>query len=325
MSQTRTTNSPVNNVVHIIIPVNVNLGGSLIVGTTLGISLHPIDRAMFLKSIDPHKHSKSIFSSQYWINPMNGLRNTFYQRILSNGTYFFLQGEMKSLFLPYLKEHHWGNQSANFIVGSGAGALTGMIANASYAVKFYTFQKNSGGPIENAIEMFRHGGAHPFFKGKYAGIFRDMKFGATYELLNSCFDQYALPHVATYDSSIQNSTYFMTRFLSAAAGTTLSAPANYVRNMQFKSHPKHRQPHAFDILSEAWIRSTQGLNKENPTAGKIPTMARLNFFRKEFMIGTGTIRSATGMALGQMLFSRTVEFLRSQDRGPKATTPKIKN
>jgi hypothetical protein len=99
--------------------LNVNLISALGVGMTTGILFHPADRALYLRGLDPLKNRQSLLSPYYWSHPFSGLRNTFYQRILSNGTYFYMQGELNTHLYPLLKnEWQWSGALTSFTIGA---------------------------------------------------------------------------------------------------------------------------------------------------------------------------------------------------------------
>lgn len=177
--------------INISFPLNVNIAAGFIVGLAASIGFHPIDRAFYLRNVDKFKNRQHLFSSKYWLNPWQGLRNTFYQRILSNGVYFTLQGEFKTHLFPKLtNEWQLSESLATFIVGLSTGTATGFFSNASYAVKFYTISRGKGKPLENAILMWNAGGYKPFTNGIYAGVSRDAIFGCFYELSNLLLNNY---------------------------------------------------------------------------------------------------------------------------------------
>ena len=278
--------------------LNSNFIGGLFAGMFNGIVFHPVDKAIYLHTVDQPDDKKPLFSKKYWVKPFDGLRTTFYQRMFSQGIYFTLQGELNNRLYPVLKNQYGvSDKSSKFIIGSSAGAITGFFSNGIYAVKYYTFKKKGGAPLKNAIEMFSKGGIKPFFKGINAGISRDMTFGACYEVLNAYSDEYVLNKIPKENKKSQESLYALFRFISAAIATTMNSPFNYARNMQFASPPHQVQPGIMELLAAIWAGS-----KKIPEKGLLP---RLSFFQNRFVIGFGTARAALGMVTGQEVFNRT--------------------
>lgn len=315
--------------IKITIPVNINFIGGLATGITLGVGFHPVDRALYLRGTDKLKDRQHLFAPKYWTQPMTGLRNTLYQRILSNGIYFTLQGELNTHLYPIIKnEWGWGDKQSKIGVGLIAGGVTGFVSNASYAVKFYTIShRPKGKPLENALVMWRQGGYRPFVNGIYAGVGRDGTFGILYEFSNLVLDEHIVKKlqnkVPEENTKTRDTIYLLSRFFSAGIATAASSPLNYARNMQFKTKPKQKQPHIFDIWCDAWRESSKFLNGSgknaqlNQLSERRPIFPRLNFFRHKFMIGPGTIRAAAGMAIGQLLFDKATGRMRDFDEAAK--------
>jgi hypothetical protein len=289
--------------IHVRVPINVNLSSGLLTGIFISVFFHPVDRAFYLRNTD--KKPQYLFAPKYWKTPFSGLRNTVYQRILSNSVYFTMQGELNSRLQPWMQQNQYSSFSTRMAIGSLAGSMTGFFSNGSYAVKYYSFRHGPRKkPLENAIRMWQKGGGQPFFKGIVPGVMRDSIFGVTYELLNLVGDTYLLNNLdkSSEDGGVKRFAFFGARFFSAAVATTLSSPFNYVRNIQFNSPPEKGQPHCLDVLCNVWQESNKYV-KECPDK---KLLARMGFFKEKFMVGPGTIRAAAGMGLGQAL----VNYLR---------------
>lgn len=316
------------DLVKVTIPVNVNLASGLIVGMFTGIGFHPLDRALYLRGTDKLKDRKHLFAPKYWQNPLSGLRTTIYQRILSGGIYFAMQGELNNHLYPMMKnEWQWGEILSKASVGFMSGSAAGFFSNANYAVKFFTItRKPDGRPLENAIEMWKQGGYKPFVNGIYAGVSRDASFGVFYEVLNLILDKHLVKKlqnkIPDENTKSKDTVYLLSRFFSAGVATIASSPLNYARNMQFKTPPHKQQPLIFDLWCDAWRESSKALKtsaKKNQSgektqpSKKLSVLFRLNFFRSKFMIGAGTTRAAGGIAASQLLSNKASEFIRGLD------------
>lgn len=332
MSDTRN-----KDVITIKLPINVNWAAALAVGVATGIGFHPIDLAFYRRSIEKIKDRQSLFTPKYWAEPTTGLRNTVYQRIISNGIYFALQGELNSRLLPIMKnEWHYSDKVSAIGIGLLAGAATGFFSNASYAVKFYTFtHKPKGKPLENALRMWKQGGPRPFLNGIYPGVMRDATFGLFYEFTNLILDKHFVIKIQNQipdeNKKTKDFIYFSSRFFSASLATAASSPWNYARNMQFKTSPQKKAPLVLDIWCAAWTESKKTLKASskkthlNQTMIKPSYFPRVMFFATIFNVGLGTLRNSAGFAIQQLLFKKFSSLLHGLDEQVEDHTSNHKN
>lgn len=332
MSNTRN-----KDVIIIKLPINVNWAAALGVGIVTGIGFHPIDLAFYRRSIEKIKDRHNLFTPKYWVGPTTGLRNTLYQRIISNGIYFAFQGELNSRLLPIMKdEWQYSDKVSTIGIGLLAGAATGFFSNASYAVKFYTFtHKPKGKPLENALRMWKQGGPRPFRNGIYPGVTRDATFGLLYEFTNLILDEHFVKKIQNQipeeNKKAKDFIYFSSRFFSASLATAASSPWNYARNMQFKTPPHKKAPLVFDIWCAAWAESKKTLKASSKKAHLNQTVVKPSFFpmtrslATKFNVGLGTVRCAAGFAIQQLLFKKFSKLLHGLDDEADDHASKRKN
>jgi hypothetical protein len=304
-------------VINVSIHINVNFVAGLIVGIINSIAFHPLDKAFYLRSIDPIETREHLCALKYWEEPLAGLRTTFYQRIFSSSIYFMMQGELGTKLKPVMQNQwRFKEYTSQMAIGLLSGFVTGFFSNASYAVKYYTINyKPKGKPLENSIEMWRQGGLKPFFNGIYPGASRDMLFGVFYESTNYLLDQYLIKPMneATPEASTttKEAVYFGSRFFSATIATTISSPLNYARNIQFKTSPQQKQPSVYSILRDVWRESNQAI------INKPGFFSRALHLQDKLMLGVGTARAGLGMALGQLMFNHTKTIVRRFDNNTR--------
>lgn len=301
------------NTIRISFPVNINFFAGMVSGLATSIGFHPIDRALYLRSID--KVKEHFLSPKYWSKCSSGLRSSIYQRVVSNSAYFTMQAELNGKLKPWMLNEGYGIHSTQMAVGLCAGMVTGFFSNALYAVKYFTINHSpNGSPLQNVGKMWKRGGLRPFFNGIYPGITRDAIFGVFYETCNLLQDEYLLKaadsRVAEPNQSVRDANYLASRFFSATLATALSSPFNYARNVQFKTSPVKKQRLVADILCDAWKESNKAVK------GSQTWLPRTKFFMQKFSIG-GSVRAGAGMAVGQTLFNTLVPVIRRLDEEEK--------
>eukprot|EP00040_Diaphanoeca_grandis_P000012 m.14134 g.14134 ORF g.14134 m.14134 type:complete len:296 (-) comp10013_c0_seq1:146-1033(-) len=261
----------------------------LMAGTTSGMlittMLNPYDRALYLSVID----RRSFLDPANWKVPFKGWRQTIVSRTLSSALYFPL--EHQSLVVAQ-KLDGLSYDTQLLLSGQIAGLINGLVLSPLAIIKYQTW----GHPDDNrsfsrmARRMYLNGGMGAFTRGMRATIARDVIFGCSF----------TWGRKRLHDEHLMVGTYrlpeFVPDFIAAGCATILSAPFNFVRNVQFAkstSVPRLTQRLALtELISET-------------RASESPLRCVLTRLR----IGWGTTRVAAGMALTAGVFRTMLDVM----------------
>ncbi|CAE7222526.1 unnamed protein product [Symbiodinium sp. CCMP2592] len=168
-----------------------------------------MDRALYLAIVN----GRPFFSRANWREPYRGITQTLTQRSLSTGIYFPLEE---------LCVRATGSQALG---GQAGGVLCGVLLNPLSYVKYQMWKEDDVRRSFNqtAMRMLRKVGPKVFLRGIISTAFRDGTFGLCFSLRK--FFQGSGPEPRRSQSAHD----FCVAVLFAAAGTTLSAPFNYIR------------------------------------------------------------------------------------------------
>ena len=132
--------------------------------------------------------------------------------------------------------------------------------------------------------MYKKGGVSLFFIGSTATILRDLTFGGVFSLMR---------HELTHKKKISRTETFLIDLFSASTATILSAPLNYVRNMQFAANPEDVPQSISQHLRSLWVDC---FNEKD-------ILVRAKILQRKLRIGWGTARVGCGMAFGSAVYS----------------------
>lgn len=273
---------------------HVNLMSGIISATTTAAIMNPWDRALYLAI----KNNDSFYTRTNFLSPWHGLTQNITQRIISSGSYFFLQEELKNKITAYLSpatyEKHQG--SLHITIGFIAGSITGLISNPSTAIRYHSWGHESDSFARNTKIMWQEGQYRPFFKGIKATILRDGIYGCVYEItrktLLNCMKQSDLSSFNVQAAAIA------CNFIAAMASHVISAPINYARIKQYAAPSNYPEASMPSILKNLTHKAQQ----ETKTFG-----AQCRFFNTHLKLGVGSLRAATGITLGQFIFDKTAQ------------------
>lgn len=296
--------------------VGIKFVGSTVVGVVLAGLFSPVDRALYLAQ----NTGRNFFLKANFIRPFEGFRTAIFQRTISGGSYFFLQGLVETSLSSFLGRSEAGTHYLEKIgVGFCAGMLNGIMMNPLSAIKSNMwseseriralktdlsvdadkFHKNClikqrVGFFRMASTMWQSGGFSPFHRGLTAMLWRETHFAIPYELT-----RYGLRlHLYDNDHAMNNFAYgVVSDSIGAGVGAIVASVPNYVRNLQYHV-PLNKDPHS---IIECLITFN---NKVMQAEYKFLTL------RQMLCLGPGTARVAIGTALGQGLFKIVVDGMK---------------
>mmetsp|Transcript_7384 Transcript_7384/g.15943 ORF Transcript_7384/g.15943 Transcript_7384/m.15943 type:complete len:283 (-) Transcript_7384:178-1026(-) len=240
--------------------------------------LNPWDRALYLAIVN----GRPFFSRANWREPYRGITQTLTQRSLSTGIYFPLEE---------LCVRATGSQALG---GQAGGVLCGVLLNPLSYVKYQMWKEDDVRRSFNqtAMRMLRKVGPMVFLRGIISTAFRDGTFGLCFSLRKFFQGSGPEPRSPAHD--------FCVAVLFAAAGTTLSAPFNYIRNMAYAESLK--------VGMERWPDKTRFWRRHMGTLwhGAVQqesVWASAKFLQTRMQLGWGTARVAFGMALTDFVYN----------------------
>jgi hypothetical protein len=256
-------------------------------GLVTAALFNPWDRALFLSVV----HNRPFLTADNFKTPFQGLTQTLMHRTISNGLYFVLQDATYDGLCAVLQAKRTETRVV-FLAGLLAGAANGALLNSIASVKYQGWAV--AGPSDRfsfastARQMYKEGKWSPFFKGTRATVTRDAAFGVTYELLRH------LPTLMAQSNEgapprLTPSHQFLLNVSSAVCATVVSAPFNYVRNVQYASSPQ-----ASHTTISAELRT---LYRE-----VCSDAAPWRTLQRRLRLGWGSLRVGVGMAVGTKVF-----------------------
>ena len=287
----------------------------LTAGTLSGVALacifNPYDRALYLSVIN----EKPFLHRANWTKPFQGAANALFHRTIAGGLYFAaydaLQAPVEYIVSRYTNANLSDSTNpsedlrAPFLTGTLAGFVNGVVLNPIAAVKYAAWGSDTSKGLQKyAISLWHKGRVRPFIAGIVPTVIRDMVFGASYSTLRYTFANSLSRRFPASDAKspeelngvhstkVSSLVNPISQFTGAAIATTLSSPFNYWRNMQFATVPGKRPIDFFSCMRMLGI-----------TVNEAPGIrAKCLKVSMRFRIGWGTIRVATGMAVGQTLY-----------------------
>ncbi len=281
--------------------LQMNLASGAIAGGSTAVLFHPWDRALYTSV----KHDRPFLDRANFTTPYRGVTQAVIQRTLSSGLYFFMQKEIKEAIYRALP-HPFPNRDsvAQFSTGLLAGSFCGIITNPISAAKYYSWGSHSSFSQSTQI-MWKQGGYKPFIIGMRATVIRDGLYGCFYEFTRSLLSDLELFNRLPFDPApIQ----FTCNLLAAAGATVLSSPINYARVKQFSTPLGEAEP--------SIVKTLVALCHESKSEAK-SVLGRAHFFYNRLKIGSGTARTAVGMAVGQGCFDVVNQYLTPHRSGPQ--------
>lgn len=247
-------------------------------GAIQAVIFNPIDRALFLRV----HHRRPLFHIDNWRNPFQGFGNAASYRTLCGASYLFWQANMRDVALwavPGLQSHPVLLQ---LLIGTAAGSINGCLLNHLQAVKYRMWSDNRGTFSEVATQMWRVGGARVLIRGVGVSVMRDATFGIVYETLR----------VPQYSKDRSHTTQFLLNIIAGAAGSVVSSPINFTRNLIYGAPFNSSPLPARQLLSFLWME-VQGRT----------LLEKFQHINARLNVGWGSMRVGVGMACGQALFS----------------------
>mmetsp|Transcript_43413 Transcript_43413/g.114804 ORF Transcript_43413/g.114804 Transcript_43413/m.114804 type:complete len:282 (-) Transcript_43413:12-857(-) len=255
-----------------------SIGAGFAAGLATTALLNPWDRALYLSIV----HRRSFFAKDNWRSPYRGLLQTLVQRSVSSGLYFPLEER----FAAALGSHALG--------GPAAGAMMALLLNPLSLIKYHTWgvTEERRWFMTTARRLYRDAGPMVFARAAFSSALRDATFGLCFGLRKHFPRAGGEPATPTQE--------FAAAIGCAAAGTALSSPFNYVRNMTY-AEQSHVPLESFRSAYTFWRRVLGELAKE---AREHPTLrGRVSFLQGRLRLGWGTARVAVGMAITDQIYS----------------------
>lgn len=247
---------------------------------------NPYDRALYLSV----KHKRPFISLSNWKNPYLGFAQSVCGRAVQGGLFFPLEKTFQSVLIAGQNEHDGHgtvkmkrNRASDFLVGSAAGCVNATFLNPLTAIKYRTWGKSKNrGMMREARHMWRKAGITPFLHGLLPTVCRDVIFGGCYTLIRH--------HLQ--DSGQNPERLWASNMCAAAVATMASGPFNLARNMQYATGTTKERPSIVQVLGK--------LGRDMRERNSL--VSRVSFLQNRLRIGWGTLRVATGVALGQQVF-----------------------
>jgi hypothetical protein len=268
-------------------------------GILQAVLFNPWDRALYLSV----KHNKPFLHASNFVQPMQGVTQTIFQRAISAGLYFPLEEIFLRHFDNALNPTEENRPCVVFISGILAGATNGMFMNPLSAIKYHMWGQVTTGSAATASfytaarQMFNKGGIRPFMAGSVATILRDVKFGGVYAIIRYTGNRSYFTKVDNSDKAkpVPKSIWSETAInvLAGCVATIVSSPMNYVRNIHYATLPGTAPA---DIVS-IFLTLHREANKHSHLSKK------LQHIQGRLRIGWGTARVGIGMAFASKMYT----------------------
>ena len=191
------------------------------------------------------------------------------------------------------------------VAGIAAGTVSATLLNPIQAVRYHCWGRDDRTVLVAAREMFASGRIRPFTKGVVATVLRDSLFGGYFTFARKRLSAEAAQRRSSASSSASSSdlasaapperSEFAATVLAGMMAAALSAPMNFVRNMQFSSSPSEPGPSIPRVFRNLYARTAAVRRSKGTRASVQYAFARMN-------IGWGTMRVGLGMAVGALLY-----------------------
>ena len=272
----------------------------LVTGLFQAAVFNPWDRALFLSVV----HNRPFLTLDNFRSPFQGVAQTLAHRTISGGLYFVLQD---AVYDSLSRTFDSSRTDARVIGLAGllAGAANGAALNSIAAVKYHGWA-TAGGERQfsfwsTARHMYCSGGVTPFVKGTRATVVRDSAFGVVYEVLRhspllvasvaSLTSAWSASASNASNSGANSATpsQFTLNMCAAVCATVVSAPFNYVRNIQYASDA---------AAAPTSVVAELGRLVREARADASPWQA----LQRRLRLGWGSVRVGAGMAVGAHVY-----------------------
>jgi hypothetical protein len=278
----------------------------LVSGVGSNVVTHPLGRASYLSVVN----KAPFFSSQNFVNPLEGIMAKMFIGTALSTEYFMAQDFARTSLNPYLQAQlNVPAHVAQFVSGGLAGSVHGQLANSSMAVQ--NFSHKTGYSVFGSVRhMYSQGGMKPFIKGAGVSMFSGAAFSALYQPIRTMMTEVLEKNNEQHDHKLDNSTISMLSNLTGAtvAGSAI-APLSYARQVQQASCATQNAPSVatvFKVLAKE-------IGAEKSLVGKF------GLFNARVHPGPRVMLIAGGLAVGQTLFDCVVENL------PNAKLPDVES
>lgn len=268
------------------------LGGAITAGL-----FNPWDRALYLSV----REQRSFLLIDNFRNPFQGVSASIWFRAIAGGLYY----PMESIFDGLLPQPH--HPLRPFAVGLFAGLTSGALLHPGNVVKFVMWGDDKA-TFWNTYSQLKRRGWQSFSIGLRASLMRDMAFGFSFsgsraviidrfQWVDQQIQQQQSPLALIPDRCTWCEALAAT--VSGGLAVILTSPFNYARNMQLaKALEKEQPPTIREVLT--------GLHKQ--TMKQTTILHRIQYLQDRLKVGWGSLRVATGMGLGLILY-RQLETL----------------
>lgn len=251
-------------------------------GLVTSLAFAPYDRAMFLAISE----NRVFLSALNFSNPYHGFQQVVVSRSISTGMYYIMQGTLNDYCYPYLRDQlHLSESATQFVIGSAAGCISGIITNPLAAIKFYTWLDTKRN-FKSSVSCLASAGIKPFMRGIGASAMRDTFYGCIYEVL-----RHKSSNHVSQDNFPTAPPGFIPNSIAAGVATIVTSPINYARNVQYATPPAQPTPSMIAI----W----KALRNE---AKNYPSKCQLQFFSRKLQLGPGISRVAIGAGVAQLVY-----------------------
>lgn len=257
---------------------------ALVAGGVQSVVFNPIDRALYLRV----HHRRSFSDVHNWSHPFQGFANAAAYRTVASGMYLFWQGETSDSLRATVPQ--LSSSLHALVVGSVAGSMNGVLLNPLQLVKFRMWSTGGDATFFASFrEMIQIGGLSTLQRGTVVSVARDMTFGVVYELLRGA----PVSGESTVSRVIRDCGAGM-------LASTISSPLNYARNQIYGSPTAGCPLTVRQLCHFLWLETHA-----------MPTpYQKISHLNARLNVGWGTIRVGLGMAVGQLCYRRTQEWLR---------------
>jgi hypothetical protein len=247
-----------------------------VTGASITVLMNAYDRAMYLHVV----HQRHFLNPRNWTNPTHGMSMALISRTVNFGFYHSSVDIIRKKY----DERGYPKQCKSIATGVITGTMTSMIRNPFNVIKFsqWNNHKNVDKEIKHIVGDIHNNYSYRWMIRGYGAIWmRDVITSTTYVQLRSM-----LIDDCDRDNPLLNVT---TSFVSAAVGTALSSPFNYLKNIRYHDMHKGIDRSYGDIVRHFGQEVRQS---ERPFA----------LVSHRFAWKFGILRVSVGIGLSQVLF-----------------------
>eukprot|EP01084_Bolivina_argentea_P312157 540415_1 len=262
------------------------------IGLAVTVTLNPWDKALYLSIL----HNRAFLDIRNFYDPFQGVGQSMFQRAISRGLYFPLE-QFGCLFA---KETLRLNDNISYIFGGTfAGIINALLLNPVSAIKYTRWSDLEHLSLKKEfISMYKEGGSKQFIKGMYATMTRDVVFGSSFAFMRYLRRERYKKYYDLENISYGNKLWIDAS--SAIVSTILSAPFNYVRNMQYGTAKSETKiPSMVSVLNDLYQTGMKQGNVFNVS----------KYWAKRLRIGWGSARVAVGMSITASCYEWSQSYL----------------